>query len=499
MRTLSKSKLIAFRQCPKRLWLEIHRPDIRRDSSSTQAKYAAGHQVGAVARRIYDPEGRGHLIDVEAEGVPRALARSRELLASAEPIFEAGFSAQGALAFADVLLPVRKQGSTRWRMIEVKSSTSVKDYHREDIAVQTYIAKTAGIPLDQVAIAYVDSSWVYPGGGEYQGLLQEEDLTIIAVKQAPSVKAWIRDAQTVANAAAEPSITTGAHCFEPFECGFLSYCRSQEPVVEFPISWLPRIQSKALKTLIEEQSLFDMRAIPEQMLNALQQRVRRQTVSGDEYFDAKGASRALAKHKPPAYFLDFEAIQFAVPIWKDTRPYQTLPFQFSVHRIGRSGDLKHESFLDLSGNEPSQRLATALIGACGERGPVFVYSSYEKSRLRELASRFPNLRERLIALMDRLVDLHPVVQQHYYHPSQQGSWSIKQVLPAMVPELSYERLTGVREGGMAMDAYVEAINPATSPSRKAEIEQQLLEYCALDTEAMVRLWQTLSGRSPRKN
>ncbi len=170
MRNLSKSKLLAFRQCPKRLWLEIHQPALREDSPATQARFAVGHQVGDVARTLYDPAGKGQLIDAKTEGYDAAFARSWALLASANAIFEAGFSAGGALAFADVMLPARKGGKRVWRMIEVKSSTSVKDYHRDDAAVQAFVAREAGVPLASVSLAHIDSTWVYPGGEDYQGL-----------------------------------------------------------------------------------------------------------------------------------------------------------------------------------------------------------------------------------------------------------------------------------------------------------------------------------------
>ena len=144
MRAFSKSKLMALRQCPKRLWLEVHRPDLREDSAATQASFQVGFQVGDIAQRIYDPEGHGILIDLQNEGFNRAFERSAESLHSAQPIFEAGFSPAGALAFADVMLPEQKDGKQVWRMIEVKSSTSVKDYHRDDVAVQAFVALSAG-------------------------------------------------------------------------------------------------------------------------------------------------------------------------------------------------------------------------------------------------------------------------------------------------------------------------------------------------------------------
>lgn len=490
MRSLSKTKLLAFRQCPKRFWLELHRPDLRVDSAATQASFQVGYQVGEIAQRIYDPKGHGAIIDVKVEGFERAFARSTELLQSAKPIFEAGFSAGGALAFADVMLPVRKSGKKAWRMVEVKSSTSVKDYHRDDAAVQAFIARAAGVPLVSIALAHIDSDWVYPGRDDYQGLLVENDLTDEAFAREIEVKSWIADAQTISRKRTEPKIVTGKQCSEPYACGFIDYCQSQEPQAEYPVSWLPRVQTKALKALIESDCVLEMGDVPDELLNDRQRRVKSCTLSGEVYFDAENAAADLATYKLPAYFIDFETIQFAVPIWKGTRPYQQIPFQFSVHRLSRTGKLNHESLLDLSGKDPSKAFAEALIAACGERGPVFVYNAgFETARIKELAERYPRLKRPLLTINDRVVDLLRVAEDHYYHPSQQGSWSIKKVLPAIAPDLNYDALDGVQNGGMAMDAFREALSVDTSEARKAQIERQLLDYCELDTYAMVNLWQ----------
>lgn len=494
MRTLSKSKLLTYRQCPKRLWLEVHHPDLREDSPATQASFAVGHQVGDIARRLYDPEGKGVLIDLQADGLDAALARTKELLQSAQPIFEAGFCAEGALALADVMLPVKKGGQLVWRMVEVKSSTSVKDYHRDDAAIQSFVARAAGVPLTKIALAHIDSSWVYPGHEDYQGLLLENDLTDEVFDRGDEVRRWIHEAQQVVAQEIEPSTATGKHCSDPYECGFLAYCQSREPQAEQPIQWLPGRRSKTLQAYIEKRGVRELRDVPDELLNPQQQRVKAVTLSGKPYFDQRAAAQTLAAYKLPAYFLDFETIQFAVPIWKGTRPYQQIPFQFSVHRLSRTGKLTQQAFLDLTGNDPSKAFAEALIAACGERGPIFVYNAaFETTRICELAERFPQLAKPLSALNKRVVDLLPVARDHYYHPSQQGSWSIKAVLPALCPELNYADLEGVQDGGMAMNAYFEAIAPQTSQARKREIEQQLLAYCGLDTYAMVRLWSVFSG------
>ena len=440
----------------------------------------------------------------------RVISRRSELRSSAQdgdfrpvtlqteqPIFEAGFCAGGVLAFADVLLPLQADGKKVWRMVEVKSSTSVKDYHEDDCAIQAFVARAAGVPLHAIALAHIDSSWVYPGGNDYHGLLVEVDLTDEAFARADEVASWIEKAAATAASQAPPAIKTGAKCSQPYACGFFDHCNQDNPQPEFPVHWLPRIGQRAVA--YAEQGVIDLRDVPDDQLNDKQRRVKAHTVAGTTYFDAVGAAATLAQYSLPAYFLDFESIQFAVPIWKGTRPYQQNVFQFSLHTLGSEGQLEHTGHLDLSGDDPSEGLAKALVAACCTHGPVYVYNrGFERGRLHELAERFPALGAPLLAINERLVDLLPIAREHYYHPSQQGSWSLKKVLPAVVPALSYDALDGVADGGMAMEVYHEAIHTDTRAERKAQIEEQLLVYCKLDTYALVRLWQVFARRTDLK-
>lgn len=498
-RVLSKSKLMAFRQCPRRLWLEVHRPDLRADSSAAQARFDTGNEVGELARRLYDPKGVGVTLDAQRDGYSRTLDQTTRLLTSKQPIFEAGFSAGGLVAFADVMLPITRRGERRWRMVEVKSSSSVKDYHREDVAVQAYVARLDGAALESISLAHIDSSWVYPGDGDYRGLLAEVDLTQEAFDRADEVREWAEQAHAVAKLPNEPTRATGSHCQSPFECGFIAHCSSTEQQAEYPVTWLPRVQTKILKAHLEQPGVVDMRHVPDELLNARQKRVKQQTLSRQIWFDAQGATRALKAYKPPIHFLDFETIQFAVPRWAGTRPFEQHAFQFSLHTLRPNGTLIHESFLDINGTDPSAGFTSALIKACGVEGPIFVYNAgFERSRMKELGIRYPRRRAALDRIIERVVDLLPIVEAHYYHPSQQGSWSIKKVLPAMVPDLCYDQLQGVQDGGGAMNAYLEATSPGTTDERKLEIEQELLAYCKLDTYAMVRLWQVMAGRQNLK-
>ncbi|MCB1061797.1 MAG: DUF2779 domain-containing protein [Verrucomicrobiae bacterium] len=493
MRHLSKSKIIAYRQCPKRLWLEVHHPELR-DDSGAQAEFAIGNEVGDVARQVYDESGNGVFLDLNEIGFAEIFARSTELLTEGQvPVFEAGFRGGGGLAFADVMLPEGSLPSPRWHMIEVKSSTSVKDYHRDDVAVQSCIATAAGIELASVALAHIDNTFVYSGDGNYQGLFHEEDLTEEALARREEAAAWIQEAQEVAARREEPAIDTGAHCSDPFDCPFLAYCNRDKPEVEYPLTSLPRFRATAREHL-ESEGVVDLRYVPDDALNALQRRVKAASVSGKAWFDREGAKADLAPHGFPALFLDFETVSFPVPVWAGTRPYQQLPFQYSLHQVDASGALNHEAFLDLTGEDPGEAFARTLVDQCGDTGPVFVYNaSFERGVMNRLAERFPEHAAGLEEIINRLVDLLPVARNRYYHPDQHGSWSIKAVLPCLVPDLSYGDLEGVADGTMASAAFREAISPSTTEERRRQIERELLAYCQLDTLAMVRMWEEFHG------
>lgn len=503
MTILSKSKLIAYRQCPKRLWLEVHRPESREDSAQARASFAAGHRVGSIARQLYDPEGRGSVLDIGELGVGGLVDATRSLLQERRPIFEAGFStgnaARGALALADVLQP--HSDGRSWELTEVKSSTSVKAHHEEDVAIQHHIAAEAGITLKRLKVAYIDSGWTYRGDGDYRGLLAEQDLTVTAASRSGEVTQWLDDAHRIVANAQPPSQAMGRHCKEPFGCGFDAVCRGEDEALrgkaEHPVRWLPMTGTrKELRQLLETAAPRGMEEIPDDVLNARQLRVKQAHLAAQTFFDAPAAEALIAAHALPALFLDFETISDPVPAWAGTRPYQQIPFQFSLHRLSSSGELTHCGFLQLNGEDPRLAIAQALVACCGSTEPVYAYSmGFEGARLGELAECFPQLAAGLLAIRDRLVDLRPIAENCYYHPRQQGSWSIKSVLPTIAPELAYDQLGDVQDGGGAVEAYREAVAQGTSPERREQLREQLWTYCRLDTFAMVRLWSFFSGRA----
>ncbi len=482
---LSKSKLMSFRQCPRKLWLEKHRPDLAAEIPGQQAVFALGHEVGDIARRLYDTGG-GVLIDYD-DGLKVAMQRTREVLAerSSAPVFEATFERNGLLVRTDVL----ERGGPAARLVEVKASTSVKPEHVVDCAIQSWVLDGSSVRPRSVALAHVDNRFIYAGAGDYSGLLTEQDLSAEIAPIKEKVPAWVGSARGVL-AGGEPAAAIGTRCWTPYECPFQDHCWKP---VDHSIADLPGIGGRLDQLLAEGH--FELGALPEDLLNtADQRRVWRAVRRGTPELSL-AARREFSGLGYPRCYLDFETINFAVPRWAGTRPYQQLPFQWSLHVEGAHGELEHAEFLDLSGELPLRAAAQSLLAAARGKGPVFMYTAFERTCLKTLAEFCPDLREQLETLSARLVDLLPIAKRHYYHPDMHGSWSIKKLLPTIAPELDYSRLGGIQEGGAAQQAFLEAIAPGTSATRRNEIRRELLAYCGQDTLAMVTVARYLEGRS----
>lgn len=480
MRTyrLSKSKIISGMQCPKRLYLEIHQPALREDSAQTEALFAMGHRVGEIAQELVPG---AVLIAMENWDIKGALKETRRLLAASDPppLFEATFSHNNILVRADILFP--EEGG--YRLVEVKASTSVKDYHLNDCATQAWVIEGAGFPVNRVELAHVDTRFVYTGGGQYEGLIFHADVTAEVQAIKPRVPEWAAQFQEML-AGEIPAIDVGPHCTDPFECPFIEVCWPQEP--DYPVGILPRGRSVAEG--LQVQGIIDVRDIPEGCLeNPLHERIREATATGQPYIDP--AIKEYLDGLPyPRFYLDFETIGTAVPIWPGTRPYQThLPFQWSLHIEREPGVIEHAEFLDLSGDNPMRPLAEALLDALEDTGPVFVYSHFEKAVLHQIGTFHLDLTDRLEAVIARLEDLLPLMRTHYYHPDMKGSWSIKAVLPTVAPELNYADLEEVQDGGGAQAAYLEACELKAGSERHESLRQNLLRYCEMDTWALVKL------------
>lgn len=481
--TLSKSKLLAYVQCPRKLWLAQYRPELEDEEAFDPAVLEIGRAIGAKAREIYGREG-GHLITGE-RGLRAAVAATQALVDAGgrKPIFEATFEHAGVTVQVDVL--DRSQAVPK--LVEVKSSTSVKEHHLVDCTVQAWTLSQLGM-APRVAVAHVDAEFVYGGDGDYSHLLIEEDVTALVDERLAQVPALVAGARATLEALDEPETAIGEQCASPYACPFFGHCAP--PQREFPVTALGGLKS-GLYALMHE-GFGDLRDVPnDKLANDRQRRIARCTRLGRPYLGRELRELALTLPRP-RYYLDFETVAFAVPIWPGTRPYEALPFQWSVHvddgaADESSGGLAHAAYLSLSGEPPMRACAEALLETLGERGPILVYSGYERRVLGELATRYPDLAPALDSLRERLVDLLPAVKTHYYHPDMRGSWSLKSVLPTVAPDLDYGGLGEVRNGAAAQAAYLEAIAPTTPVERRERLRHALLEYCRYDTLALVRL------------
>lgn len=483
MHFLSKSKVMSGLQCPRRLWLEVKRPEWMHFSDRAEQSFEFGHEVGAVARQLF-PEGV--LIGFEGE-LSSALAETGHLLnrAGDMTLFEATFQHGRVLVRADVL-SCRGEG---FHLVEVKASTSLKPHYLNDVAIQAWVIEGAGLPLKTIQLWHVDNAFVYPGGGDYRGLFVRHDLTEEVLELMKQVPAWAAGCQK-ALSGGEPAIEVGKQCRDPHDCPFLDYC---EPVeAEYPVSILPH--GGALAGRLRMEGYKDLRDVPQDRLGTERHlRVWRVTRRGLAELDG-GAAKELATLAYPRYYMDFETVQFAVPVWPGTRPYEQLPFQWSCHIEDQNGRLEHREFLDTEGQAPMRRFAETLIEALGDKGPILVYSNYERTVLNQLRKRFPDLEDSLVAIITRLVDLHPVAKDYYYHPAMMGSWSLKDVLPTIAPELDYAGLGEVRDGGGAQNAYRDIVSPHTDELRRQALIADLRAYCYRDTLALVEIARFFEGR-----
>lgn len=481
---LSKSRLAEWRQCPKRLWLRTHHPDLAEVSQESERAFQTGHEVGTVARELHPG---GHLVDTD--DVREALRLTQRLLAEhpGEAIFEATFERDGVLVRADLLLP--EAGG--YRLVEVKSASSVKDYYGDDVAIQRWVVG-AHLPLVGTELAHVDTGFVYPGGGDYRGLFANAPMDAATEELLEEVPGWVEGARTTISSD-EPGIEPGDHCSDPYPCPFVDHCWRDVVEPDLPIRFLPNLSSGKREQL-EAAGIADLRDIPADFpLTDNQSRVLRVTLAGRAELLAD-AARELAALGWPRYFLDFETVRMAVPVWAGTRPYQFIPVQWSCHAQSAPGTgLAHQAFLADGPGDPRQEFARSMIAALGSAGPVLVFNqSFELGRIKELARDFPGMSGSLEAIASRVVDLLPIARRSYYHPDMEGSWSIKAILPTLGGTLTYDG-QAIADGGEAEAAWLEILHPETVPERREELRKGLADYCALDTLAMVKLADFLAA------
>ncbi|TMM44982.1 DUF2779 domain-containing protein [Qipengyuania marisflavi] len=483
---LSKSRITSFEQCPKKLWLSVHKPELAQYDEGAEMRFSGGNEVGEIACALHT---QGVMVEAEPN-LTAALATTARLLAEDHPgpIFEATFEHDGVLVRVDVL---ERAGESSWHAAEVKSSTSVKDYHHGDLATQVWVMRGAGLNLESAAIRHIDKSFELTSAGDYAGLFRDAELMGEVDDIVTGRAALVQEAQAVL-ADDEPTLQMGDHCSSPFECEFATYCGKALPEgPDWPVTVLPRGAGK--KWL--EKGIEDLLDLSEEDLSAKNAQILSATRDDVPYHDVEGARREMADWGWPRAWLDFETIAPAVPRWIGTRPYQQIPFQFSLHLEQRDGTITHHEFLSCDGSDPRRACAEALISMVPDDATIIAYyAPFERRVLRDLAAWEPDLAGPLLVMAEATVDLLPVTRNNWYHRDQRGSWSIKAVLPTIAPELDYASLE-VKDGGNAQLAWAEAAQKRCSVARREALAEALKAYCQRDTWAMITIARALGAEN----
>ena len=486
---LSKTRYMAGLQCLKRLYLEVHHRNLADPvAPSQQAIFDTGNLVGELARERFPG---GTLIDEAYYEQDGADISTRALISdiSVPALYEAAFSFEGVRTRVDIL--TRADEGQGFDLIEVKSTSRFKERdHLPDVAIQLHVVEGNGVPIRRAYLMHIDTTYVYQGGEhDLTRLFALEDVTdrardyLANVAPGKLAEMWESLGQ-----ATTLDIETGRHCSVPYTCPLYGHCHTDEP--EHPIGELPRI-SRRVEERLKGLGIRDIGSIPSDAtgLSAEQRRVRDSVITGKPYVGSDLGER-LSGIEFPASFLDFETIFPAVPVFVGTRPYQHIPFQWSLHVQDSDGSLSHRDYLHEGDGDPRQGFVTSLLEAVPANGSIVVYSGYEERILRQLADEFPQYKTQLTALRERLIDLWKIVSDCYYHPELHGSFSIKSVVPVLTPELSYDELD-IPDGLAASAAYQRLLTDDVPPPEATKIRQSLLTYCARDTEAMVRVYQAL--------
>jgi predicted RecB family nuclease len=483
---LSKSRFVAGCQCLKRLYLQVHQPELAAEpDAASEAVIERGREVGLLARQMF-PGG----VEVRSEGgLDEAIRATREIIGNRDvpAIFEGTFEHNGVLVRVDVL---HRRKDERWRLIEVKSTTEVKDHHLDDVAIQHRVVTRSGVDLAASCLAHVSRDYVHEGGPiAASRFFKIRNLTRQVERLQAELTVQLRSEFRILAMPQAPNIPAGRHCSNPFTCEFFDHCNS--PIPEDHILRLPRIHASTVAKLVAlgVQSIHE---IPEHY--PLTGRLRRACASvqmGEPWYSPE-IGEELRKLKYPLYFADFETVNPALPRFAGMRPYDQIPFQWSLHVQREPGAApEHFEFLATDRSDPRQAFISSLCDALGDRGSIVVYhQQFESQRLSDLASWLPEFSSRITKIQRRLWDLLPIIRNHVYHPAFGGSYSLKSVLPALVPEMTYEGME-VADGQSAGLAWESIVAGECSEAESQQKRKALLDYCGQDTLGMVRLAEKL--------
>ena len=499
MHALSKSRYTAFRQCPKNLWLKIYKPDVAVEDPSLEARLKQGNEVGDLAMQFF-----GDYVEVTTYSHGRldlsAMVKKTQqyMRSSVENICEASFEYKGNYCAVDIL---HKEGRG-WAIYEVKSTTASPEKidrskiapYLPDIAYQTWVLEQCGVKVTGSYLLCLNKEYRRGRELNIQDMFVALDLSKEIDHEYRLIDDTVRRAQKIINSDVEPEIDLSEDCYKPYPCAFFEYCKQQHGISKPSVFDAYRMKGED-KIEHYRQGHTSFEDLRNEKLTPNQRRQVENTLNNTIEINKDGIRRFLSQLSLPLYFLDFETMQSAVAEFEGVKPYQQIPFQYSLHIAKRPGKYDHLGYLaESDGTDPRRGVAEQLCDDIPANVCVLAYNMpFEKNCLKDLAYAFPDLSRHLMRIHDNMVDLLvPFREGYYYVPAMGGSFSIKSVLPALFPndpELDYHNLSGVHNGSEAMDIFPKIKEMSFLKARRAR--KDLLRYCELDTWAMVKIWEKL--------
>jgi len=487
---LSKSLYTRGLQCVKSLWLKKHSPSVLTPpDAAVQAIFDTGNAIGELACTLF-PNG----VTIPYEGTTfedKIILTQDYINAGQRHIYEATFQYDGILVMVDILCIEDNSVIIN----EVKSSTQVKDVYVDDASIQYYVLNGLGYDVGRVNIVHINNQYERADTLDIASLFTITDVTHAVLEKQSDIPLHVeRFREHLKDKENEPPVDIGKHCTEPYECDGFGYCwYTQRQIPSYSVFDISRLRLDK-KLALYRQGIIKLEHIPDLAPYSLAQQIQIQAhLSQKPIIDTDAIKAFLQTLRYPIYHLDFETFQQAIPQWRGIRPFMQIPFQYSIHVDYGDGKVEHKEFLACEGEDPREALATQLAQDIPLDADILAYNmGFEKGVVKALAQTFPHLSKRLMALHENIKDLmHPFQNKHYYHPKMQGSYSIKSVLPALVPEMqtAYKDLNLIHHGGEAMQAFG-ALSTMDELTKKA-YRNALLAYCKLDTFAMVKVLEKL--------
>jgi len=479
---LSKTLFMKGLQCHKALYLEKYSPELKSEpDTETLLRFEGGYEAGEYAKKLF-PGG----IEVPFEGLShdeQARKTQEEIKKGTKTIYEATFFHDGIFVKLDIL----HKGPKGWEIYEVKASSDLKKHHINDISIQYFVTVSTGLPVKKAHIVHMNKEYVRKGDIEPQKLFVINDVTSEVINNQKHIKDNLKEIRKML-LGSEPQIDIGSHCEDPYKCSFIAHCRSHLP--EHSVFKL--CGSKKIMWQLYNEGHNDMHKLPMDRLEPKQRFQVEVFLNRDVITNKTVVKQFLNTLTYPICFFDFETFMQPVPPFDGVKPNQLIPFQYSLHVIERKkGPLKHYEYLAEPGKDPREEIAKGLISQIPADATVLAYhKSFEIGRMNDLITWLPKHAKKLQAIVDNIIDLkEPFSQRVAYHWKMQGSASLKVVLPAFIPDMTYEGME-ISEGMAAQAAYFR-MQQITDNEELKNLRKALIEYCKQDTLAMVKLWEKL--------